>query len=830
MVHSYLKKSAMLLSLAAAVAVAEEVQADQATNPQPAAGQETASPALPQAETPVSPDPLLQAPAEAAQGQDNGGLTIEEKAPEATVLSNTVQEEPVKPPVEGQRVDMRILATTDLHTNLVNYDYYQDMQVETLGLAKTAVLMEEAIAENSNVVIVDSGDTIQGTPLGTYKAIVDPVKEGEEHPMFAAFKELNYDGAALGNHEFNYGLDYLRRVVASSKVPLLNANVLDAQTKEHLFTPYVIVPKTFKDSEGQLVTVQVGLTGIVPPQIMNWDRGHLEGKVIALDAVQAVTDLVPQMRKAGADVVVVMSHSGIGDDTYLVGEENIGYQLAGIPGVDAVATGHSHANFPSGTGTGFYSKIKGVDDTNGKINGIPVTMAGKYGDHLGIMDLKLHYTNGAWQVEESGSVLRKIDTKSSKADERVLNLAKEVHEATIRYVRQEVGQTPSPIHSYFSLVQDDPSVQIVNQAQLWYAKQVLAGTEEANLPLLSAAAPFKAGARNDPNSYTDIKAGPLAIKNVADLYVYDNVVALLKINGAQLKEWLEMAAGQFNQVDPTKKEPQNMINTSFRTYNFDVIDGVTYELDITQPNKYSIGAELVNPTASRVRNLRYQGKEVTDDQIFMVVTNNYRASGPFPGVKDAQESRLLNLQNRQALIDYIVSEKTIDARPNHNWSFADTIKDLDLRFLTSLKAQEHLASNPAISFVGISETVEGFGEFRYQYRPLAEPEQPVQPEHPTKPEQPSQPTNPASPNQPATSVQPLTPTKPNRSLDSQESQVLANQPSWASKVQESNLLAAQSPSSEATLPNTGTKDSIWMSFGLGLLALLPAGFGKRKQK
>lgn len=810
MVHSYLKKSAMLLSLAAAVMVAEEVRADQAVDSQAATGQEATSVTVAQ-ESPASPEALLQV----------SETPVQEQSPEVTVLAEPVQEEAVKPPVEGQRVDMRILATTDLHTNLVNYDYYQDMQVETLGLAKTAVLMEEALAENSNVVIVDSGDTIQGTPLGTYKAVVDPVKEGEEHPMFAAFKELNYDGAALGNHEFNYGLDYLRRIVASSKVPLLNANVLDAQTKEHLFTPYVIVPKAFKDSEGQLVTVNVGLTGIVPPQIMNWDRAHLEGKVIALDAVQAVTDLVPQMRKAGADVIVVMSHSGIGDDTYLVGEENIGYQLAGIPGVDAVATGHSHANFPSGTGNGFYAKIKGVDDVNGKINGIPVTMAGKYGDHLGIMDLKLHYTKGAWQVEESGTVLRKIDTKSTKADERILNLAKEVHEATIRYVRQEVGQTPTPIHSYFSLVQDDPSVQIVNQAQMWYAKQVLEGTPDADLPLLSAAAPFKAGARNDPNAYTDMKAGPLAIKNVADLYVFDNTVALLKITGAQLKEWLEMSAGQFNQVDPAKTEPQNIINTSFRTYNFDVIDGVTYELDITQPNKYSVGAELVNPTANRVRNLRYQGQEVADDQLFIVVTNNYRASGPFPGVKDAQENRLLNLQNRQALIDYIIAEKTIDARPNQNWTFADTIKDLDLRFLTSLKGQEHLASNPAISFVGISEALEGFGEYRYHYSPVLQPVEPEQPEQPAQPEQPEKPAQPE--------VTPLTPAKPAKVETVKGPQVLSYQSGQTFQNVASSQPQVKEQAVAGQLPKTGSEQSLLMSFGLVLLGLLPKALLKGKQ-
>ncbi|WP_193437761.1 5'-nucleotidase C-terminal domain-containing protein, partial [Streptococcus suis] len=138
---------------------------------------------------------------------------------------------------------------------------------------------------------------------------------------------------------------------------------------------------------------------------------------------------------------------------------------------------------------------------------------------------------------------------------------------------------------------------------------------------------FKAGTRGDASAYTDIPAGPIAIKNVADLYLYDNVVAILKVNGAQLKEWLEMSAGQFNQVDPSSTEPQNLVNTDFRTYNFDVIDGVTYQYDITQPNKYDRNGKVVNETASRVRNLQYNGQDVTADQEFIVVTNNYRANG-----------------------------------------------------------------------------------------------------------------------------------------------------------------------------------------------------------
>lgn len=619
-------------------------------------------------------------------------------------------------PVEGQSVDVRILATTDLHTNLVNYDYYQDKPVETLGLAKTAVLIETAKAENPNVILVDNGDTIQGTPLGNYKSLIDPIEEGEQHPMYTALDTLGFDAGTLGNHEFNYGLDYLRKVISTAGMPLLNANVLNPTTKDFLYQPYTIIDKTFTDTTGKAVSLKVGITGIVPPQILNWDKAYLEGKVIVRDAVEAVRDIVPVIRENGADIVLVLSHSGIGDDQYEVGEENVGYQIASLSGVDAVITGHSHAEFP-GTAEkpSFYAKYTGVDDTNGKINGTPVTMAGKYGDHLGVIDLNLTYTDGKWTTTSSKAAIRKIDTKSSVADSRIIDLAKEAHTETINYVRQQVGETTAPINSFFALVQDDPSVQIVNNAQIWYAKQQLAGTPEAGLPILSAAAPFKAGTRGDATAYTDIPAGPIAIKNVADLYLYDNVVAILKVNGAQLKEWLEMSAGQFNQIDPNSTEPQNLVNTDYRTYNFDVIDGVTYQYDITQPNKYDRSGKLVNETASRVRNLQYNGQAVTDEQEFIVVTNNYRANGTFPGVKDASVNYLLNLENRQAIINYIISEKVINPTADNNWTFTDSIKGLDLRFLTADRAKDLLANQEGLVYIQASTENEGFGEFKFVY-------------------------------------------------------------------------------------------------------------------
>lgn len=732
MSKSSLQKTVVLLSAAALAAAVNAVQADEnapAVTANPAPVESSAAEAKPT--TAANP---TEATATTESTDPSSAISPENASGNADALMamarNVAATEDTKP-VEGQTVDVRILATTDLHTNLVNYDYYQDKPVETLGLAKTAVLIEKAKKENPNVLLVDNGDTIQGTPLGTYKAIVDPVEKGEQHPMYAALQALGFEAGTLGNHEFNYGLDYLNRVIETAGMPLVNANVLDPATGKFIYQPYKIIEKTFTDTQGRLTTVKIGVTGIVPPQILNWDKANLEGKVVVRDSVEAIRDIIPEIRKAGADITLVLSHSGIGDDKYEKGEENEGYQIASLPGVDAVVTGHSHAEFPSGNGTGFYEKYPGVDGVNGKINGTPVTMAGKYGDHLGVIDLKLNYTDSKWKVTDSKGSIRKVDTKSNVADQRVIDIAKESHQGTINYVRQQVGTTTAPITSYFSLVKDDPSVQIVNNAQLWYAKQELAGTPEANLPILSAAAPFKAGTRGDATAYTDIPAGPIAIKNVADLYLYDNVTAILKVNGAQLKEWLEMSAGQFNTIDPNNSQPQNLVNTDYRTYNFDVIDGVTYEFDITQPNKYDREGKLANPNASRVRNLKYQGKEIDPNQEFIVVTNNYRSNGNFPGVREASLNRLLNLENRQAIINYILAVKNINPSADQNWHFADTIKGLDLRFLTADKAKNLIGTDGDIVYLAASAQ-EGFGEYKFVYvAPKTEPVPIEQPSSPT---------------------------------------------------------------------------------------------------
>lgn len=602
-------------------------------------------------------------------------------------------------------VDLRILGTSDIHTNLMNYDYYKDTESNSLGLVKTATLIKEARKENSNTLLFDNGDTIQGTPLGSYKQSVDVLEEGEEHPSITAMELLDYDASTLGNHEFNYGLDYLDEVYDDADFPFVNANVRDASTGDYMYTPYVIIEKEVVDEKGKESTVKVGVTGIVPPQILNWDKSHLLGQVTVDDSVHAVENVVSDMEKEGADVIVVLSHSGMGDMTHTEGEEDVTYLLSKVKGVDAIISGHAHQVFPGDVD----ASLTGVNVEEGTMNGVPVVMPGKYGSHLGVIDLTLEKKGKDWKVVNGTGEVRKIAADSSDVDQDVAEAVKEAHDGTINYVRQPVGQTTADIHSYFSQVLDDPSIQIVTDAQSLYVKEKIKGTEFENLPVLSAGAPFKAGTRSDPEYYTFVPSGELAIKNVADLYLYDNTLAILKVTGADVKEWLEMSAGQFNQIDSNSTDEQQLINTNFRSYNYDVIDGVTYEIDVTQPAKYDPDGNLIHPEASRIVNLQYNGEPIDLEQEFIVATNNYRANGTFPGVRNASYVEVYPDENRQAIIDYIIQNKTIDPTADGNWRFAELPLNSNVIFETSKKAVDFIPEGSTIQYIG--EGSDGFGKY-----------------------------------------------------------------------------------------------------------------------
>ncbi|GAB1623968.1 2',3'-cyclic-nucleotide 2'-phosphodiesterase [Agarivorans albus] len=575
-------------------------------------------------------------------------------------------------------IKLRIIETTDIHANIMDFDYYKDKPSAKIGLVRTATLVKQAQAEVDNSVLVDNGDLIQGSPMGDY--IADRGLTGQQvHPVYQAMNSLNYDVGNIGNHEFNYGLDFLDKALAGATFPYINANVIRSDNQQNYFSPYLIKGYSFKDTAGQSQNLKIGYIGFVPPQIMIWDKANLEGKVSAQDIKQSAELWVPKMKAEGADIIVAIPHSGLSTDPYKVMAENSVYYLSEVAGIDAIAFGHAHTMFP---GKGF-DNLPGVDNQSGTINGVAAVMPGRWGSHVGIIDLELQHTQAGWQVTKSQSTNRAIfdsaNKKSqAKADSAMVAAVAEDHQATRDFVNQPLGKSSDVMYSFLALVQDDPTIQIVNLAQTDYVKTLIQGDPDlADLPVLSAAAPFKAGGRkNDPSNYTEVEAGELTFRNAADLYLYPNTLVVLKVTGAEVKDWLECSAGQFNQIDPNQATPQALINwDEFRTYNFDVIDGVTYQIDVSQAARFDADCKPLNPKSERIKQLHYAGKAIDPSQEFLMATNNYRAySGGFAGTGEDKVVIQAPDENRSVLANYIkrVSKEKGQISPSadNNWRFS----------------------------------------------------------------------------------------------------------------------------------------------------------------
>ena len=586
-------------------------------------------------------------------------------------------------PAYADTIKLRILETTDIHTNIMDFDYYKNKPTSQTGLVRTASLVRAVRAEVVNSVLVDNGDLLQGSPMGDYMADRG-LQPGDVHPVYKAMNQLDYAVANIGNHEFNYGLDFLNESINDANFPYINANVIDANTGKNMFAPYIITDNTFIDNDGDPQQVKIGYIGFVPPQIMIWDKQNLEGKVTALDIKQAAEKFVPQMKAQGADIIIAIPHSGVSADPYQEMAENSVYYLTQVADIDAIAFGHSHAVFPSAD----FAKLAGADINKGTINGVAAVMPGRWGDHVGVIDLVLTKQGNTWQVTSAQTEARPIFDKTTKqalvaADANMVAAVKDDHLATRTFVEQPIGKANDVMYSYLALVQDDPTVQIVNLAQKDYVERFIQGDPDLDgIPVLSAAAPFKAGGRgNDASNFTEVESGQLTFRNAADLYLYPNTLVAMKVTGKEVREWLECAAGQFNQIDLNSSAPQGLINwEGFRTYNFDVIDGVNYSIDVSQPARYDGDCKLINPVAQRIKDLRFAGKPVQPEQSFIVATNNYRAySAKFAGTGEAFVAFASPDENRTVVANYIsrISKEQGQVTPSadNNWHFTPLQSD-----------------------------------------------------------------------------------------------------------------------------------------------------------
>lgn len=626
--------------------------------------------------------------------------------------------------VAETRLQLRVLETTDIHVHIADYDYFQDRPTPAVGLARTATLIAQARKEVHNSVLVDNGDLLQGNPLGDYIARQRGLESGDTHVAYKAMNLLGYTVGNVGNHEFNYGLAFLDRSIGGANFPYISANVFhddgdnNPDNDQPYFKQYIIVERELIADDGSKHAIRIGFVGFVPPQIMSWDLTNLRDRVVAHDIVATARQVVPKMKREGADIVIAIPHSGITTSDPNGMDENATFYLSKIAGIDAIMFGHSHRVFPSED----YAGIDGIDIDNGTINGVAATMPGYWGSHLGIVDLQLSVNdNGEWTVLEGRGAARPIAVRKGQElvalvgpDEQILDAIREDHEATLAYVRRGVGVISASIDSYFALVRDDPSVQIVTDAQKRYVEKLTAGTEYDGIPVLSASAPFKSGGRAGVDYYTDIDAGEIALKDVADLYVYPNTLRAVLLNGKGVRDWLEMSAGAFNTIDPQNSCEQALLNSAFASFNFDVIDGVTYQIDITQPPRFNADGDVINANSSRIVNLRFNGVEVRDEQSFIVATNNYRAGGGggFPGMDGSSIIIEAPDTNRDALAAYLYESESLDPSADDNWSFAPIADDVTVTFESSPRAAHKLSPDSPIQLLSINEN--GFG--RYQIR------------------------------------------------------------------------------------------------------------------
>jgi 2',3'-cyclic-nucleotide 2'-phosphodiesterase/3'-nucleotidase len=594
-------------------------------------------------------------------------------------------------PDRGATATVALLETTDLHSNVVGYDYYKLAPDASLGLDRTATLIAQARGEFANSLLFDNGDTIQGTALADWQALAKPLPCSQVLGIYKVMNQLKYDGGGIGNHEFNYGLAYLGQVTGSSfdvagvakrttacagpAFPQVLANVYSVQTKQPLFAPYRIIDKrisvTGADGKPAISTIRVGIIGFTPPTILSWDKRHLDGKVYTEGLRETAQKYIPEMRAKGADLIVAISHGGLDDSPYSPTMENGNWYLAQVPGIDAMLLGHSHQTFPDAASTVAQFNLPGVDKVRGLVHGVPTVMANLWGKHLGVISLHLKNDGTRWIVDKDKTTVEARSTQQAgksfvAADPAVLAAIATEHAATIEYVKTPVGKTDFRLSSYFSDVGDSSALAVVNQAQTAYAVRYVKANlpKLAEVPVLSMTAAFKSGYAG-PGDYTDVAPGSLAQNNAADLYLYPNALYVVKVTGAELKGWLETAAKRFNTIDPARTTAQELVNPGHPSFNFDTVThpDFSYRIDVTQP------------VGQRIAGMAWRGKAVEPAQTFLVATNNYRASGGgnFPGLDGSKTVFASPDNNRDVLIEYIRATKTLTRAANgsvRSWRFA----------------------------------------------------------------------------------------------------------------------------------------------------------------
>ncbi|MFI5817681.1 bifunctional metallophosphatase/5'-nucleotidase [Streptomyces rishiriensis] len=550
---------------------------------------------------------------------------------------------PGKPVRQPKRYALTVLGTTDLHGHVFNWDYFKDAEYKDAagnaqGLARISTLVNGIRQEKGreNTLLLDAGDTIQGTPLTYYYAKVDPItaKGGPVHPMALAMNAIGYDAAALGNHEFNYGIETLRKFESQLRFPLLGANAVDAKTLRPAFAPYVM--KTFCVKGAP--PVKVAVLGLTNPGIAIWDKAYVQGKLAFPGLEEQAAKWVPKLKSLGADVVIVSAHSGssgtssYGDQLPYV-ENSAALVAQQVPDIDAILVGHAHVEIP---------ELRVTNAKTGRTVVLSEPLA--YAERLSVFDVSLVFEKGKWVVE---SVASKVLNSNTVADDpKITRLLSDEHAKVVKYVNQVVGSATETLTTVEARYKDAPIIDLITKVQEDVVKAALAGTSYASLPVIAQASPF--------SRTSEIPAGKVTIRDLSGLYVYDNTLVAKLLTGAQVRAYLEYSAEYFVQTAAgAVVDVEKLTNANNRPdYNYDYVSGLSYDIDVAQP------------AGSRIRNLMFQGAPLADGQQFVLAVNNYRANGggAFPHVASAQELWSESTEIRTRIAEWVTAKGVLDPK------------------------------------------------------------------------------------------------------------------------------------------------------------------------
>ncbi|HEX8843952.1 MAG TPA: 5'-nucleotidase C-terminal domain-containing protein [Pyrinomonadaceae bacterium] len=528
----------------------------------------------------------------------------------ALIVSTSASNNP--PPTRAQ---VTILSTTDLHGNILPVDYYTN-KPDDRGLAKIATLIRRARKENPNLLLLDSGDTIQGTPLAFYH---NRKNNQPRDPMMLVMSALHYDAMAVGNHEYNFGLNVLEKARREATFPWLSANTYRKGTNQTAYDPYLV-----KEVNG----VRVGILGLTTPGVPNWENAPNYVGLEFREGLSEARKWVKVLReKERVDLVVIAMHMGMEEDLRTgeinpsnVVNENAAVKIARqVPGVDIILMGHTHREVPAVV-----------------INGVLLTQANYWGRHLARVDVYLEKdTAGRWRVVAKSA--RTIPVNEVPPDEEVAELAKPYDRETQAWLGRVIGESSATLSAQDSRFRDTAIMDLIQRVQL-----------DAGQADVSLAAPFNLQAR--------ISKGPVTVRDIAGLYIYENTLVVLEVTGQQFKDALEHSAKYFRDYEPGKR-PSDLINEKIPAFNFDIAEGVTYDLDISKP------------VGQRIQNLRLRGQPLSPTQKLRLAINNYRVNGGggYTMYKNAPVVTRASEEIRELIIDWVERHKQIPAEPTNNW-------------------------------------------------------------------------------------------------------------------------------------------------------------------